>query len=438
MIHQKVVLPVLIVTLGLSLSACRMEDAEKVTYDTACAKGTEPFKGTQFELTPETMAAQLFNKNSSILLGINRVHQSKDELNIARASLLPSLNLSTLLYSSMSSTFTVSAVEVLFPFLVPGNWFKLKESKYLYRAQLKATKAIQLNTLASALSVYSSILSDQSLLGVYQDEITDLGKVAETVQNLYEAGLASKADLDRARGTWQFSRIGFSKIDGLVSKEIASLRHLLALPLTASWNINPMDIDPSDFEQRAPAEIQEAAISISPEMEQLRLLKKAAENNSWTQHFAFIQGSGVRSPAGAGSSIAFDNVNIGMNFNIGYAQVPTIKLSEDRIKEIKLRINELTYEIGEQSEYAFELVKEAKQRNQYALEAAELMKSAYDRDVVRYQYGLVDLQTVLTSRSQYRNAVLESLSAKTQLTLNRIVLHRLLGSDKFATLPSCQ
>ncbi|MBL7689461.1 MAG: TolC family protein [Bdellovibrionaceae bacterium] len=427
-----------VITTSFSLSACRMEDAEKVTYDAACSKGAAPFNGNQFDLTPETMAAQLFNKNSSILLGINRVHQSKDELNIARASLLPSLNLSTLLYSSMSSTFTVSAVEVLFPFLVPGNWIKLKESKYLYKAQLKATQTIQLNTLASALSVYSSILADRNLLSVYQDEITDLGKVAETVQDLYQSGLASKSDLDRARGTWQFAKIGFSKIDGLVNKEIASLRHLLALPLTTSLSINPMEIDPSEFEQRTPAEIQAAALKVSPEMEQLLMLKKAAERNSWSQYFAFIQGSGVRSPAGAGSSIAFDNVNIGMNFNIGYAQVPTIKLSEDRIKEIKIRINELQYEIGEQSEYAFALVKEAKDRHQYAVEAAELMKSAYDRDVIRYQYGLVDLQTVLTSRSQYRDAVLESLSAKTQLALNRIVLHRLLGSDKFATLPSCQ
>ena len=164
-----------VITTSFSLSACRMEDAEKVTYDAACSKGAAPFNGNQFDLTPETMAAQLFNKNSSILLGINRVHQSKDELNIARASLLPSLNLSTLLYSSMSSTFTVSAVEVLFPFLVPGNWIKLKESKYLYKAQLKATQTIQLNTLASALSVYSSILADRNLLSVYQDEITDLG-----------------------------------------------------------------------------------------------------------------------------------------------------------------------------------------------------------------------------------------------------------------------
>lgn len=435
---------ILLVSLAiLSLSACNEEKVKKVTYGDMC-KITQPSSldetNHQVLLTPESLRDQLFLSNTSVLLGLNGVHQAKDQANIARAQLFPSLNLGSLLYSAANPTFTVSAVEILFPFLVPANWGRRNETQALFEAQGFALQAVRLNTYASAYSLYHSMLSDQNLRAIYQAEVDDLTQIESIVARLYQSGLASKTEVDRAQGQKEMARIGLSKISSLLAQEMALLRHTLALKADTQIELQNTFVTEADLEQASLGQVIDKAMSVAPEVRQMERLRKAAEDNVWSQQYAFIGGSSLRSPGGDGqsSSVAFDNASIGINFNIGYAQVPMVELSQDRLAEINIRTKELKYEITERSEYSLQLVTDSKSRAEMASRAEAAFQSVYTRDLARYKYGHIDLFNVLESRAKLREATIENLRAKTQLSLNRIVLHRLVMGDQFGKMPTCE
>ncbi|HPI40781.1 MAG TPA: hypothetical protein PLJ21_08240 [Pseudobdellovibrionaceae bacterium] len=80
---------------------------------------------------------------------------------------------------------------------------------------------------------------------------------------------------------------------------------------------------------------------------------------------------------------------------------------------------------------------ESKSRKQLGEKAEASLRSVYERDLIRYKFGQIDLQSLLQSRTQYNAASIEALRSETQLSLNRIVLHRLVGTDQFSKVKEC-
>ncbi|HPI40780.1 MAG TPA: TolC family protein [Pseudobdellovibrionaceae bacterium] len=349
------------------LSGCQDEKLNQIVYGQVCAspskeapsKDAPPQKPDEksnlFKLNPDSLRQQLLNENTSILLGINQVYQSKDQVNISRANLLPHLNLSALIYAAGNPTFTSSSVNILLPFLVPSNWTKYKQSKSGFYAQIEALKSIRLNVYASAYSLAQSVASDLKLRAILNSEVQDLSRVALLVERLYQNGVASKSDLERAVGQKLLSEINLSKVDGLLAQEISSIKNLLGLPTTTSIDVENFTISESEFESLQPTEILTRAKEISTELKQLFYIQKAAKEGTSTQRYAFIGGAGAQSPSlkeGDGS-VAFDNISIGANFDIGYARFPMIELSEHQQQEIQLRTLEAERELADRSEYSW-------------------------------------------------------------------------------------
>ena len=325
------------------------------------------------------------------------------------------------------------------PFLAPSNWSKLRESKHLVTAQAEALKSIQLNSYASALSTYMSINADRLLINIFTQELQDLTKLKNLVTQLYNSGLASRSDLDRAEGAVEMTKVGLSKINGLVAKEIAEFRKTLNLPLTTEIEFSQLNIEFSPSENLDIESISLLAQKMSPELNQIRALKKAAQENVWSHQFAFIGGGALRSPSnGVDQSVSFDNISGGMQFNIGYANVPMMELSQDRFAEIELREKEVISELSERSEYSYGFVSEAKNRYESAGKANSYFSSIYSRDLTRYKFGQVDLFSLLDSRSKLRETQVEVIRAQIQLALNRIVLQRLTQEVTFSNLEICK
>lgn len=421
------------------LTQCRYEDASKVTYGKICKGSPNAINSEIFEVNFNNLTQQLFSQNTSILMGINQLHQSKIEVNIARSRLLPSLNLTNLLFASANPSFAVNSIEIMLPFLAPSNWAHYRESKHLVKAQKEALTTIQYNSLASALSSYLSIHTDLKLIDIYNKEVQDLKQVHRIVENLYMAGLSSKNEVDRSSGTLEFSQVGLSKVKGLVSVELAQFKHLLGIEPSTQLNFRVIEIAHSELEELTLKEVIQKAKLQSPELRQIQHIRKAAEENIWSHQFAFIGGGSIASPApNSNGSVSFDNLTGGMQFNIGFTQVPLIELSRERLEEIKLREQEIHREINERAEYSLSLVLEAQQRYLLAQKALHAFSQVYQRDLVRYQFGQLDLFTVLESRSKLREAQVEQLRAETQLALNRIVMQRLTLSNQFTQVELCE
>ncbi|GEM_PF-2682300 len=432
---------ILALTLALVTWSCEEEELQNVLYGQVCPSGVKAPKniGSKMLVTPDTLRDQLFHSNTSILLGLNKVHQAKAEINVARANLYPSLNLGALLFSAGKPTFTASAVEVLLPFLVPSKWVDYDQSKDQFLSQMHALKAIRLNSYASAYSVYQMILSDLKLYRILQDEIKDLEDIQNTVHKLYLAGLTSKSDFDKATGYTQMAKAGISKVEGIIAKEQSGLRHAMGLDSDVQFTWQEAAVSSSPYESAPVKQVVSQALKLSPEMSQINAMYKAAQEEVFSNEYAFIGGGSIQSPSltSGNSSVAFDNVNIGLNFNIGYAQVAMVELSEERAKEIEIRKQEIKYELADRSEYSQKLVQEAINRQELSLSAEKAFKSVYERELIKYKYGYLDVLTLLQSRSKYREATIEVLKAKTELDLSRIVLHRLLLSDEFSEIKNC-
>lgn len=393
-----------------------------------------------FAVSPTSIKKQLFSANTSVLLGLNKVHQAKEQINLARARLYPSINLNQLLFSNSMSTFTATAVEILFPFLVPAKWSDYDQSKENLTAQLEALKIIRMNSYASVYTMYINVLSDMDLIRVFEQEVQDLADIEKLVNNLYKAGLSSKIELDRIQGQKKLALVNLSKIKENLVQVKSAMKHMLGLPSNVDIIFTPFNVRESSWESKSYQAVAKAAESVSSEMKQMLSIAKAAEYDTWASQLAFIGGGSIKTPSGIANnqSAAFDDTMLGISFNIGYSQVPLIALSKERQKEIAIRLSELKLEILDRSETSLLQVLESKERLGYATEAKLSYRSVYERDFFRYQMGLIDLFTVLESRNKYRDAIVENLRSKTQLSLNRIVLHRLLLSDNFKGLEKCK
>lgn len=426
----------------ISLVGCDEEQVAQKDYAQCTVSNTNSnlIRNGVFTVSPTSIKRQLFAANSSVLLGINKAHQAKEQINLSRARLYPSLNLGQMLFSNSMSTFSATAVEILFPFLVPAKWSEYDQSKENLITQLEALKIIRMNTYASVYSMYINILSDLDLVRVFEQEVQDLSEIERLVTNLYNSGLSSKIELDRIQGQKKLTLVNLSKIKENLIQMKSAMKHMLGLPTTTDIIFTPFNVKASGWESKNYLAVAKAAEVISSEMKQIKSLMKAAELDTWSSQLAFIGGSSIKTPSGIANnqSAAFDDVLLGINFNIGYSQVPLIALSKERQKEISIRLSELKLEIMDQSETSLLQVLEAKERLGLATDAKNSFKSVYERDYFRYQMGLIDLFTVLESRNKYRDTIIENLRTKTQLGLNRVVLHRLVLTENFSGLDKCK
>ena len=205
-----------------------------------------------FIVNPTSIRNQLLSKNMTLLQALNNVQNSKLNVSMARAKLLPSLNLSVLLPALANPTFLLSSVTFLFPFLVPSNWAVLKQQKELFEADKASYKAIQLNILSNSLSLYYTYLNDIKVQKVYSDQSEVLGRLYSTLKKQSVIlGNVTSEDLEMSHAQWQESLIRTSKLQELLVEEKAALRTLLGLPLGSELITEEVGLLPSEFETKS-------------------------------------------------------------------------------------------------------------------------------------------------------------------------------------------
>ena len=245
-----------------------------------------------FIVNPTSIRNQLLSKNMTLLQALNNVQNSKLNVSMARAKLLPSLNLSVLLPALANPTFLLSSVTFLFPFLVPSNWAVLKQQKELFEADKASYKAIQLNILSNSLSLYYTYLNDIKVQKVYSDQSEVLGRLYSTLKKQSVIlGNVTSEDLEMSHAQWQESLIRTSKLQELLVEEKAALRTLLGLPLGSELITEEVGLLPSEFETKSVFEIADHSLLVSPESLQLNYLMNAARLGKYSKVFGFLSTS---------------------------------------------------------------------------------------------------------------------------------------------------
>ena len=413
---------------------------------TTTTKKSTPTKSTSstrnsanmITINPDTLKTYLMKSNTSILNELTLVAQAKDKVNIARGNLLPSLNLTAAVESLISApTFVLSSVSMLMPFLLPSNWFDLKASDNLLKAEEESYLILELNEYASAYSIYETIIMDMALRDVLQQQYTNLAGVATLLQQQNQLGIGSPTDLANAQGQAQLAKGQVSQMDELLIQEKADFRFALGLGLVDDMNFEIEHVPASSVEGKTPESLLTQVNQKSPESVQIRDMIAAAKDEKWSVVFSFINTAALATSGAAGKSAAFNGMAAEGTVNLGFGLIPNIALSNDNIAQIQIQGVTLKLTEGEILETNLGSVPQAQEQLVLNTEAETNLQQVYADQVLAYKLGLTDLIHVLDAQAAITTASTNKVKSQNDLDNLRINLHRIMLTKQFSNMRQC-
>lgn len=390
-----------------------------------------------FVVNPTSVRTQLLSSNMSLLQALNNVQSSKLNVSMARARLLPSLNLSVLLPALANPTFLLGSITILFPFLVPSNWLVLKQEKELFEADKASYKAIQLNILSNALSLYYTYINDQKVQQIYKDQSAVLERLYTTLKRQSDVlGNVTTEDLNMALAQWDEARIRVSKLEELLIEEKADIRTSLGLPLETDLLVEEKELPPSSYESKPIGEIAVRSLQVAPESTQLNYLVQAAKAGKFAKMFGFMSSASVAGTATSNAS-PFDALKAGGGFSIGADTLVNLKIANNNIESILLRVEQLKEENEKLAEVLSGKMIEVKEQQDLAQSALNGRMKVYDGQKRQYELGLISLQTLLQTQSQLTDTKVIQIKSDLDLKMQRLTLQRLVLDGDFSLVKGC-
>ncbi len=391
-----------------------------------------------FRVNPTTIRTQLFSKNITLLQALNNVQNSKLNVNMARAKLLPSLNLGVLLPALANPTFLLSSVTFLFPFLVPSNWAVLKQEKLLFESDKSSYKALQLNVLSNALSLYYTYLNDLEVKQIFVDQSEIISRLYLNLKKQSDVlGNITTEELSLASAQWEDAKIKVSKLEELLIAEKAAVRTILGLPLGADLILETTELIPSEFENKSLAEVIIRSHDSSPEFVQLEYLVKAAKAGKFAKFFGFLTNASVVGSSTISNSSPFDSLKTAGGFSFGVDNLVNLKIADNNAAAIKLRQDQLQEENERVAETIVGQLSEIKLQQKESLKLLEDRLRILESQQRQFALGLMPLQNLLLSQSQLTDSRVNHLKNQMDLNLQRLTLLRLVVDGDFSEVKGC-
>lgn len=395
-----------------------------------------PAKPKVVTINPATLRSYVVHNNYGVMESLNLIHQAKDQVDIARGRLLPSLNLGAIISGiTAGPAFALTSISFLLPFLLPSNWANLHQNEDLLESQKIGFRLVELNNYAQAYALYETILSDIALREVLVTEYNDLVYVRDwLIGQQHFIGNITQSDIDNADAQVNLARVNLSALDETLIRERASLRQFLALDLNANIVLDNVHVAASPGEALDLAHLVGKVQAVAPENAQMVWMVKAAQEQRFSKEFGFLSGGNLNVGVTNGSP-NFGNLSLGGGFNIGFDYVPTINLANDNIANLQLHGKELLSTEQQLVEATLGSVAQAKIQLDAASKAeAELIGVAQD-EFQKYSLGHSDLLHVFDSEKAAAQATASKVKAQLDLDQLRVTMHRELLTDQFAGIP---
>lgn len=395
-----------------------------------------PQKKTVLKVNPATLQKRIASSNFQVLKGLSKLHIAKDKVSIARANLLPSLNLGISSFATGGSGFAVSAISFLFPFLLPSNWANLRQSKMLLEAEKISYHVMGLNQYASAYSVYATVVNDLALRAILVQQYEDLVKIRAWLEKQKDLGIVPQQDVDAADAQARLAFSSLSQMDALLIRERAAMRELLALGINDEMVFEPMHVPESPMESMDLMTAVKKIQAVAPENLQMQYLVSASRSGKWSRAFSFMGGSNLNVSRDA-SGDKWNQYSLGTGLNIGFSTVPNIKLSNDQIVELQLQARELLQQQIHLAESTLGSLNESKKQLASNRIAVEKLKSVFETELQKYMLGLTDILHVLDAKIKVAQGSATYVRSQLDVDTLRITLHRALLADNFKSVPKC-
>ena len=384
---------------------------------------------------PEQLRQRVLEHNLSLEQELNTVKDQKDNVNVARGKLLPSLNLS---FADSGPSFLLSQVQFLLPFLFPSNWFNLYAAENLFDAQKIAYQVLEMNVYSTALSTYFAIQADIKISKVYAQQAQDLMQIYHIKKVMSDQlGIIAPEDLEQALATANLSQVTSSQWSETTAQEIASLRQVMGLPLSTEIEVAEVDMPASDWEEKPVDAMVTQALSVALENRQIDDLIKAAKDGKYSAAFAFLNSGTLTSQGGSGQNASLANLAGGISVHFGFEYFPNLSLSERNVTEVTLQKTSLSQQVSQTMESVKGSVYYASQQYNLAAQAESALTDVFQIAAAKYNSGLGSLLEVLTARSSLAQASYARIKAQEDLNQQRVSLHRAMVTDQFSQIKGC-
>ena len=290
------------------------------------------------ELKIEDIAEKVSNDNFMVLENAERVYQKKEGIKFARANLLPKLNIWNLL--KLPAVFVDplavgDIIQDLAPFLVPANWFKVGQSKHLYRAQKEQYRALWANEVNTSKLLFYSVYRDKQFSELLIDKKSNYKELMEIarIRNIFGSGNIFAYNLIRDR---YLSLVEDSRnLNNLVFNETKELQFLVGINNEEEVSLVRPAL--SDLENASKIEFSKIifkAIEASPEVFQYEHLLNALAKIKGQINFSILGASTFSLGEGNG---VFDHIPIQDGLGFGMGSSIKITKSEGRILKTQLK-----------------------------------------------------------------------------------------------------
>lgn len=288
------------------------------------------------ELKIEDVVKKVSNDNFLVIENAERVYQKKENIKFSRASLLPKLNLWNILKLPAIFIDPLAIGDIIqdvAPFLVPANWFKVSQSKHLYKAQKEQYRALWANEVNTAKLLFVSVYRDHSLLKLVSEKSIKYEEILEIARsrNVFGNGNIFSYNLikDRYLALTEDSR----SLKNLTYSEVKQLQFLAGINNEEDVTL----VTPSlpSLEDAKPIEFSKIifkAIDASPEVYQYQHLLNALSTIKGEINFSILGASTFSVGDGV-----FDHIPI--QDGLGFAMGSSVRIakSEGRILRTQLK-----------------------------------------------------------------------------------------------------
>ncbi|MES3039479.1 MAG: hypothetical protein V4736_16340 [Bdellovibrionota bacterium] len=295
------------------------------------------FGATEVSLT--NVAQRVSKANYMVYETALKVYQAKANVDKARADLLPRLNIWTIGSLLIDPLNIIDNVGDIAPFLVPANWFRVSEVKYLHLAEAEGYRALWGNEVLAAKTLYRNALLDKKLLAHVSKSIDELSVIHRTIKTREVLGGATPGgarDIEIKLLGLQEDR---ANLKVLVASEMDELAYALGYPIGTDLTLASVTMPAFDTLKPIDArEYEFRALAVSPERRQYEHFFSVLSQIKKEIAYNVFGGSTISRGVAGG---IFDNLPTGGGLGLGNGSAMKIVQAQKEImKSQKLGIEE--------------------------------------------------------------------------------------------------
>jgi outer membrane protein TolC len=226
------------------------------------------------DITLEDVVERVSKENYFVLENALKVYEAKEAIQVAKMNLYPHLNVWRMLgaageFATLNFGGLGGLINDIAPFLVPANWFRVKQVRLLYFAEKEGYRALWANELMTAKALYHHMLLDRSILSHTLKSKLELGELLTIVSSREQFGgapLGSSRDLEVQMLLLDED---IRQLKVLVAEERGRLAHMMGV--ASNETVEPVEVMLPDFENLRPLTYEDfefRAIDSSPEVRQ--------------------------------------------------------------------------------------------------------------------------------------------------------------------------